>query len=210
MNWNWTEEKVKRWMQPAIEIPYLAERWKGCGFKQFLDSGCGPGRHALYFAENDFHVTAFDQSEEALSTLEKVSAERNLHPKIIQGDIFHMPFEDNSFDCLLDYNVSYHTNTEGYFEALRELRRVLRPGGEAYLTLLSQNDPGFLSAKEDEHMDCYTLIHAGGTPHFYASRDHLKEIFTGFEFAIPVREIKSAGLDSGKESIHFHLLLRKL
>ena len=197
-------------MQPAIEIPYLAERWKSCGFNTFLDSGCGPGRHALYFAKSGFLVTALDQSPEALDNLKQVSAERALRLNIVQGDIFHMPFADNSFDCLLDYNVSYHTDTAGYFAALKELKRVLRPGGEAYLTLLSQNDPAFQSAGEAEHADCFTLIHAGGTPHFYAARNQLEELFTGFEFSIPVREIKSAGIDSGKESIHFHLLLQKL
>ena len=41
MQWNWTEEKTAQWLQPAIEAPYLALRWKEQGFWHFLDNGCG-------------------------------------------------------------------------------------------------------------------------------------------------------------------------
>ena len=66
MQWNWTAEKTAQWLQPAIEAPYLALRWHQRGFHDFLDNGCGPGRHAMFFAARGFRVTALDQSEQAL------------------------------------------------------------------------------------------------------------------------------------------------
>ena len=209
MKWNWNEEKRNRWLTPAIEIPWLAEQWRSRGLMNFLDSGCGPGRHALYFARHGFRVTALDQSEEALEYLTETAARERLELFPVLGDIFQMPFPDESFDCILDYNVSYHTDTQGYLRAIGELKRVLRPGGEVYLTILSQNDPGFQNAQPGACVDGCTRMHAGETPHFYAARQQLDMLFRGFAFVVPVREIKCAGIDSQTESIHYHLLLRK-
>lgn len=207
--WNWNAEKTAKWLIPAIEMPYLAERWQSLGFRDVLDNGCGPGRHSIYFAEKGFSVTGLDQSEEALSYLKNWANEKHLSVTAVKGDIFSLPFPDNSFDGIIDYNVSYHTDTEGFFRAVAELHRVLSPGGECYMTLLSQNSPGFLSAPAEEHIDRYTLVHAGGTPHFYGRKDHFDQIFSGFSMAIPPREIRTAGLDNPKEGTHYHLLLKK-
>lgn len=207
--WNWNREKTEKWLTPAMEMPYLAERWQSLGFRDVLDNGCGPGRHGIYFARKGFSVTGLDQSREALSYFRHWGGEENLTVQAVEGDIFQLPFPENRFDGVIDYNVSYHTDTAGFSCAVKELRRVLRPGGELYITLLSQSDPGFQNAPEAEHVDDFTLVHAGGTPHFYGSREHLAEIFEGFTMAIPPREIRTAGLDNPKESTHFHLLLRK-
>lgn len=207
--WNWNAEKTAKWLIPAIEMPYLAQRWQSLGFRDVLDNGCGPGRHGIYFANQGFDVTGLDQSADALSYFEKWAKETGVSVTAVRGDIFELPFPDNAFDAIIDYNVSYHTDTAGFFRAVGELRRVVRPGGEIYMTLLSQSDPGFISASSEEHVDQYTLVHAGGTPHFYGRKDHFERIFQGFTMAIPPREIRTAGLESAKESTHYHLLLKK-
>ena len=209
MQWNWTAEKTAQWLQPAIEAPYLALRWKEQGFNQFLDNGCGPGRHAIFFASQGFWVTALDQSEQALEYLGGWAKETGAAAELVQGDLFHMPFASDCFDCIMDYNASYHTDTAGYLQAISQLRRVLRPGGEVYLTLLSQNDPGFLSAPPESHADRCTLLHEGGTPHFYGCQEDFPELFRGFSMAMPPREICTRGPGSAKESVHYHLLLKK-
>lgn len=207
--WNWNQEKTKKWLVPAIEMPYLAQRWQALGFRDVLDNGCGPGRHGIYFASRGFAVTGLDQSEEALSYFTRWAQDESLSVTAVLGDIFSLPFPDESFDGIIDYNVSYHTDTAGFFRAVAELHRVLRPGGECYLTLLSQNSPGFLSAPPETHIDQYTLQHAGGTPHFYGKQEDFSRIFSGFSMAIPPREIRTAGFDQPTESTHYHLLLKK-
>ena len=207
--WNWDEGKTAKWLTPAVEMAYLAERWQSLGFRDVLDNGCGPGRHGIYFAGKGFAVTGLDQSREALRHFESWAREKSLRVQAVEGDIFQLPFPEGAFDGIIDYNVSYHTDTAGFFRAVGELRRVLRPGGELYITLLSQSDPGFQNASDSEHVDEFTLVHAGGTPHFYGKREELEEIFAGFTMALPPREIRTAGLDNPKESTHFHLLLKK-
>lgn len=207
--WNWDREKTARWLSPAPEMAYLAERWQEKGFDALLDNGCGPGRHAVYFARKGFSVTGLDQSPEALQYLTQWAGREQVPVAAIQGDLFHLPFPAASFDCAVDYNASYHTDTAGYRQAVVELHRVLRPGGEVFLTLLSRRDERYQRAEAAEKLDRFTLQHAGGTPHFYAGREDLESIFQGFTLALPPREVIAPGLDNPTESIHFHLLLRR-
>lgn len=209
MNWNWNAEKTARWVNPAMEIPWLAKRWKNKGFQNVLDNGCGPGRHAICFAKEGLMTVGFDKSEEALAYLTKWAQREELDLVCVQGDISEMPFEDESFDGVLDYNASYHTDTPGFMRAVSEICRVLKPGGELYITLLSQNDSGFLSAAPEAHIDEFTLAHSGSTPHFYGKKEALGEIFAGFRVE-NLREIRTAAIDSGEERTHFHILLQKL
>lgn len=209
MEWNWEQDKINRWLEPAMEMPWLALRWKSLGFEALLDSGCGPGRHAVFFAGQGFSVTGLDKSPQALDHLTGWAARENLSVSTVLGDLGEMPFADNSFDCVVDYNASYHTDTEGYFRAVRELRRVLKPGGEVFLTLLSRRDAWYQSAAPEERLDRFTLGHEGGTPHFYGAREDFAEIFEGFSLAIAPREVIAPGIDNTRERIHFQLLLRK-
>lgn len=208
MNWNWDEEKTARWLEPAIEIPWLADRWKGQGFLEVLDNGCGPGRHARYFAKAGLTATGFDKSPMGLDHLAQWARQENMPITIVEGDILSMPFADGSFDAVLDYNASYHMCSEDFYKAISEIRRVLRPGGELYMTLLSQNDSRFQVAPPEDHLDAYTLSHEGSTPHFYGKKEALPEIFQGFSL-VNLREIHAASIDTGEERIHFHLLLKK-
>ncbi len=205
----WNTEKIQRWLEPEPEMEALARRWRDRGFTRLLDRGCGPGRHAMYFARQGFAVTGMDRSEEALSYLRKWAAGENLPVTTVAGNFRETPFADGCFDCVIDYHASFHTDTAGYFQAVRELWRLLRPGGEAYLTLKSQNDARFHSAGPEAHTDRFTLIHPDGVPHFYAAREDLESLFRGFSLAEPVREVSAPGKESSAESVHFHLLLRK-
>lgn len=209
MTWDWNEEKTARWLEPAVEIPWLAWRWKNAGFKEVLDNGCGPGRHAMYFAKEGLSATGMDKSDQARNYLTAWAKEENLPVAVVEGDILRMPFQNESFDCVLDYNASYHMCAEDFYRAIGEIRRVLKKGGELYMTLLSQNDVKFIHAPEEDHLDEFTLSHAGSTPHFYGKKESLGEIFAGFE-PINIREINASAIDSGEERVHFHLLLRKV
>lgn len=47
--WDWEKESKKEpWLTPEPIVYYLVSRWKGQGKKDYLDFGCGLGRHALF------------------------------------------------------------------------------------------------------------------------------------------------------------------
>ena len=72
--WDWGKvsgKDVGYWKTPATESYYLASRWRGQGKQDFLDLGCGLGRHSVFFAKKGFHTSAFDLSREAVEQTKK-------------------------------------------------------------------------------------------------------------------------------------------
>ena len=73
-NWNVVNGKFKdTWLEPSIESYYLVNRWKNQNKKQFLDLGCGLGRHTILFGKNEFDTYSFDLSKEAIERTDRKS-----------------------------------------------------------------------------------------------------------------------------------------
>ncbi len=105
-----------------------------------LDAGCGAGHTALTFAPHVAHVTGVDLSEAMLAQCRQNAAARNLtNVDFRRGDVEALPFEDASFDLVVSRYSAHHWPQPQ--QALREIRRVLRPGGSFVLSdIVSFND----------------------------------------------------------------------
>ncbi len=106
-----------------------------------LDLGCGAGRHAFEVFRRGAHVLALDTD---LGELRQVSAmfaamaESGEVPEgataaTAAGDATCMPFDDGSFDVVIAAEVLEHIPSDQV--AMREIARVLRPGGIAAVTV---------------------------------------------------------------------------
>jgi len=94
-----------------------------------LDACCGTGDLALADARaGGKRVTGLDFSERMLARARRKGAQvANCNLEWVQGDLLALPFEDAAFDAAtVGFGVR---NLEDIPAALRELRRVLRPGG---------------------------------------------------------------------------------
>ena len=70
----WENDETLIWRNPAEETYYLRKRWELRKLDRFLDLGCATGRHALFFAEDGYTVTAYQSKNDSLSELlEKVN-----------------------------------------------------------------------------------------------------------------------------------------
>jgi S-adenosylmethionine-dependent methyltransferase len=104
------------------------------------DIGGGPGRYTIELARRGYQVTLLDISEKeielARAELEKagVAAEQ-----LVVGDALDLSqFESESFDAALLLGPLYHlVEPEQRITALRELTRILRPGGAAIIAYLN-------------------------------------------------------------------------
>jgi demethylmenaquinone methyltransferase / 2-methoxy-6-polyprenyl-1,4-benzoquinol methylase len=101
-----------------------------------LDACCGTGDLAIAAQAEGGRVTGLDFSERMLERARRKSDE----VEWVRGDLLALPFEEESFDAAtVGFGVR---NVEDLGGALRELRRVLRPGGRlAVLDLVRPKGP---------------------------------------------------------------------
>lgn len=215
-NWKMVEDDLNCvWKIPSIESYYLLDRWKGLGFKSFLDLGCGLGRHTVLFASNDFKTYGFDISEDDLTRTKEWLDSLNLKADLKKGDMIHLPYKDNSFDCILCRNVISHQDTEGVKQIIKELYRVLKDNGECYLTLGSKSTWEFKQTSWPLVDENTRLRMEEGpeykTPHFYADYDLIKVLFKDFkvEFINHIEDFYESN-DKTYSSFHYHVLIKKV
>ena len=90
---------------------------------EVLDACCGTGDLALAAERAGGRVTGLDFSERMLERARRKSAS----VRWVRGDVLALPFEDGSFDAVtIGFGIR---NVEDLEAGLRELARVLRPGG---------------------------------------------------------------------------------
>ena len=95
---------------------------------EILDAPCGYGRHSIALAEAGYRVIGADRSPVLLDEARRRSGGREW-PRWIQADHRELPFEDASFDAVLNLFSSLgYRGEEGDRATLAELKRVLRPG----------------------------------------------------------------------------------
>ena len=89
---------------------------------------CGPGVLTCVFARVAAHVTGIDITPTMLEHARALQASSGVTNIAWQmGDVYHLPFEDGSFDLVFDFGTCYHVSRPA--AALREIARVLRSGG---------------------------------------------------------------------------------
>lgn len=98
--------------------------------KGHCHSGCGPGTITVDIASRvpDGHVTGVDYAPEPLEGARAHAAEKNVkNVEFSVADVFSLPFPDDTFDITFAHHVIQHTTDP--VRALREMRRVTKPGG---------------------------------------------------------------------------------
>ena len=213
--WNWNMVKgdhEKYWQEPAIESYYVINRWLFQNKSDIIDIGCGLGRHTIQFAKAGFNTSGFDLSETSIEGTEKYAEQAGVKVDLRVGDMLNLPYGDDSFDCIYCRNVISHTDTAGMRKIVSELKRVLRKGGECYLTLGSKQTWGF--QQDWPVVDENTKIRVedgpeNGIPHFYADYDLIVDLFKDFEI-VKVFQVEDFIMkERTTSSYHYHVLIRK-
>lgn len=97
-----------------------------------LDLGCGTATLTILIKKThpEAEVVGLDGDPKVLEIAQAKVAETGLKIKLEQGMAFELPYPDNSFDCVLSSLLFHHLTWENKISTLKEVFRVLRPGGE--------------------------------------------------------------------------------
>lgn len=115
---------------------YLTSRMK------ILEGGCGDCQYVNFFNSRGYKIIGVDFSKDTLAKVRTFLPNLN----IFYGDIFHLDFQDNTFDCYYSGGVIEHFE-EGVNTQLSEARRVLKPLGLLFVTVPHINVYRFLLSK---------------------------------------------------------------
>ena len=132
-------EKVGLWNSEKIIFDkYINKNDK------ILDLGCGAGRTTInLFKEGYTNIIGLDIADKLVDFAKSYSKEKNLAINFVVGDATKIEFEDNSFDVVLfSFNgMQCIPGLENRKNVLKEVYRVLKPGGYYIFTAHDRHDP---------------------------------------------------------------------
>lgn len=105
----------------AISLALLAPRL-GSGKLAFLDAGCGTGVNLEHLGRLGA-AFGVDISEEAIAFC------RSRGVAVMRGSVLELPVKSAAVDGITSFDVLYHRWVTDDLRAVREMARVLRPGG---------------------------------------------------------------------------------
>lgn len=97
--------------------------------QKVLHAGCGSGKVDANIVDY-LTITALDISPPALEIYKSVNKNK---AQVVEGNIFSLPFENESFEGIYNLGVIEHFTEEEIVEILLEFKRVLKPGGKIVL-----------------------------------------------------------------------------
>jgi SAM-dependent methyltransferase len=156
----WQLEDAHWWYGVRNEMVLRMLRERVPAGRRVLDAGCGTGGVLHRLGEWEAH--GCDISAEAV----RLCRARGLG-RVAVCDVQAMPYADGAFDVVLSLDVLYHARVEEE-AALREMRRVLAPGGlllvhvPAFECLRGMHDEAVEGARRYSRSRLRALLQAGG------------------------------------------------
>lgn len=140
--------RVRHWPLLGEELDALAARWQN---GKLLNIGCAHGADFLSFSQG-FELWGVDFSRSMLRQAMRYSAKVKLYVNLVAADALFLPFPDNTFDWAISIATYHHIKGgEEREKAFADLRRVLKPGGEAFVSVWNKRQPRFwLKSKEQQ------------------------------------------------------------
>lgn len=153
------------------EFALLQAELVGQGGARVLDLGCGAGHVSFHVAPLVSEVVAYDLSQQMLDVVTAAAAERGMgNISTVNGAAERLPFADGEFDFVFSRYSAHHWSDLGV--ALREVRRVLKPGGvAAFVDVLSPGSPLF-----DTYLQSVEVLRDTSHVRDYSAAEWLRQV----------------------------------
>lgn len=123
-------------IQEKYELRILRNMSSIHAIGQSLEIGCGNGNGTRlikkYFSPNN--ITAIDLDDKMIAIAKSRNKDTSIVFRVM--DASKLEFPDNQFDAIFDFGIIHHI--PNWKECIRELRRVLKPGGKIIIEDLSR------------------------------------------------------------------------
>lgn len=94
------------------------------GPSKVLEVGAGTGTMSVFLSQLGMEAVAIDNDAAVLEQAKIIKAQFNGQNQLVEGDAFHLPFPDNSFDVVFHQGLLEHFSSEQIHQLLREGLRV--------------------------------------------------------------------------------------
>jgi SAM-dependent methyltransferase len=102
--------------------------------RRVIDIGCGEGRNTRVFAQRGAQMTGIDLSPRQIEAARTAEIAEPLGIEYYVGSFSELEFQDDSFDAAI--SVMAFMDGPGFYDAAREVYRVLRRGGALYFSVI--------------------------------------------------------------------------
>lgn len=143
-----------------------------------LDVGCGRGRNTFYLSQAGFTAFGCDLSAVAVEIAKGKFYGVGNRVSFQVADLMMLPYADERFAAAVCVHVLPYHFQVGIGQGIRELWRILRPGGWLYLDLLHCDDPEYGCGQELEE---HTFLDPDGVPIHFSPQQEVNELLRGFE-----------------------------
>jgi len=162
-----------------------------------LDLGCGDGRHALFLAEQGYHVTAVDFSPVAIKKLESISKVRKLNRvlELHYCDARDFKYRNNSFDLVVAVTLFDHLPKKDVRPLIEKVAGSTKKGGVIFAKVHTVKDPGKTNGSDKASELSWAIRH-------YFEPDELRKLLKKNFDIIKYSEYDD--LDKSHGRPHFH------
>jgi len=142
----------------------------GVSGKSLLDVGCGDGVLSWMFADSGAQVTGIDNLALALDFARRETVELGASVEFLEADACSLPLAEDSFDVAVSSDTIEHVSLPA--NLLKEMRRVLKPGGWAAISTpvrLTYRPLDAMHVNEwfaEEFMEMAAMVMPGGKQFF--------------------------------------------
>ena len=161
-----------------------------------LDAGCGTGYNVQHYTQAGHDVYALDIAPEAIAAVRQRG-----YRKVCQASVTEIPYRSETFDFVFSFDVLEQFSLKNGEETIREIHRVLKPGGgifvrvPAFEWMRSSHDDELRTARRYSRRELREMLRIAG---FEVRLATYANTFL-FPVALVSRSLKALGIGRGSD-----------
>lgn len=153
-----------------------------------IDLGCGVGIYVIYLAKSGFDVTGVDISPESIKIAREKARREEVNCNFIVADVLGDIDKktDTTFDLAYDWELLHHIFPEDRDRYVKNVYKLLNPGGKYISVCFNEDDQAFGSPKKYRKTNIGTIL-------YFSSEDELKRLFWRYFRILEIKKVKIKG-----------------